>query len=408
MAAELLLGVTLFTLLIVTLTGIILIVRRSLFSDEQVSVQINMEKTLVVDRGRKLLDVLSAADLLLPSACGGKGTCGQCIVSVESGGGALLPTEAALLSKSEVEKHARLACQLVVKDDLSLTLPTEVFGVKRWLSTVRSSRNVSTYIREIVFELAPSDALPMKAGSYVIVHCPPYRAAFRDFDIENGYRSEWDRYDLWRFEAQTDVATARAYSIANYPEENDIVMLNVRIATPPPAAAPDVPPGVVSSYLFSLKPGDQAELSGPYGDFFAHDTSNEMIFIGGGAGMAPMRSHIVDQLRQLKSNRRISFFYGARNRQELFYNELFDSLQREHENFSWYAALSDPRPEDNWNGPVGLIHQVAYDRYLKEHPNPELCEFYVCGPPLMNAAVLKMLDDLGVERTNISLDDFGI
>ncbi|MGR8947198.1 MAG: NADH:ubiquinone reductase (Na(+)-transporting) subunit F [Gammaproteobacteria bacterium] len=406
MSLELIFGILLFTILVLVLVSVILIARALLFPSEPVHVLINGDQSLTVDVGRKLLEILAQAGVLLPAACGGRGTCGQCKLIVDVGGGAVLPTETAMLTKSEVAEHKRLACQVIVNRDLEITVPPEMYGVKKWPCTVRSSRNVSTFIRELVFELPTNDTLPVQAGSYVMVECPPFHASFKDFEIEDEYRPEWDHHNLWRFEVQTAVPEARAYSLANYPLENDRVMLNVRIATPPPGSAADIPPGVVSSYLFSLKPGDPVTVSGPYGEFLARNTDKEMVFIGGGAGMAPMRSHLLDQLLRIKTQRKISFWYGARNLQELFYQDLFSSLESEHPNFHWHAALSDPRPEDNWVGLTGLIHKVVYDNYLRDHPCPEQCEFYICGPPMMNVAVLTMLDDLGVERESILLDDF--
>ena len=406
MNLELIFGIALFTSLILVLTSIILLARDRLFPSEPVQVIINAEQIITVNVGRKLLEILADEGLLLPSACGGRGTCGQCKLTVVAGGGTALPTEAALLTKSEIAANQRLACQIVVNRDLEISVPPEMFGVKKWHCTVRTSKNVATFIRELVFDLPTGEIMPMQAGCYVIVECPPYQAAFKNFAIEDVYRPEWDRHDLWRFDAMTTVPITRAYSLANYPAESDTVMLNVRIATPPPGSSPEVSPGIVSSYLFNLKPGDAVTVSGPYGEFIARNTDKEMIFIGGGAGMAPMRSHILDQLLRIESQRKISFWYGARNLQELFYEDVFTKLATEHANFRWHAALSDPGPEDEWTGLTGLIHKVIYDEYLCGHPLPEQCEYYVCGPPLMNIAVLTMLEDLGVERDNILLDDF--
>lgn len=404
---EILLGITLFTGMVLILTVIILIVRSQLMITGNVDILINDERTVVVPVGEKLLGVLASADLLLPSSCGGKGTCGQCKVTVLEGGGTILPTEASLISKREANNNMRLACQVVVKRDMRLRLPAEIFGVRRWECTVRSNRNVATFIREVVFELPQGEIMNFQAGGYIQVECPAYHAHFKDFKIEDSYRTEWDRHNLWRFEAETKKPTTRAYSMANYPDEKGIVMLNVRIAIPPPGSDPAAPPGVVSSYLFSLKPGDKVTLSGSYGHFYAKETNNEMIFIGGGAGMAPIRSHIFDQLLRIKTKRKISFWYGARSRQELFYQDDFDALQTNHENFIWHIALSDPKSEDHWTGYKGFIHQVIFDNYLEEHPAPEDCEYYLCGPPMMNAAVIKMLEDLGIDKENIMLDDFG-
>jgi Na+-transporting NADH:ubiquinone oxidoreductase subunit F len=404
---ELTLGITFFTILIIGLTGMILLVRSRLFKSNEVTITINSEKTLVVLDGRKLLDSLSDIGLLLPSACGGRGTCGQCRLIINSGAGSILPTEKSLLNEEDLADHVRLACQVIVRQDLDIIVPAEIYGVEKWLCTLVKSANVSTFIRELVLELPKGDELVFRAGSFVMVECPPYEASFRDFEIDKDYCNEWTRFDMWRYKVKSTQTVSRAYSLANFPEENSIAILNVRIAIPPPGSNPSTPPGLASSYLFSLKPGDQLTLYGPYGDFFAKDTQKEMVFIGGGAGMAPMRSHIFDQLLRIKATRKISFWYGARNRKELFYEDFFTRLEAGHPNFHWFVALSDPTPEDRWTGAVGFIHNVVYDNYLANHPAPELCEYYVCGPPLMNSAVIKMLEDLGVERQDIVLDDFG-
>ncbi|NIN34813.1 MAG: NADH:ubiquinone reductase (Na(+)-transporting) subunit F [Gammaproteobacteria bacterium] len=404
---ELILGIMLFTSLILVLTAIILVVRSYLIPTGEVTILVNGERTIAGSVGEKLLDVLSGASLLVPSACGGRGTCGQCKVTVLEGGGAILPTETSLISKSEVANSVRLACQVVVRRNMRLALPPEIFGIRKWICTVRVNQNVSTFIKETVLELPPGVTMNFQAGSYIQVECPAYHASFREFKIDPRFRTEWDRHNLWRYETGTRKPTTRAYSMANYPEENNLIMLNVRIATPPPDSDPDTPPGVVSSYLFSLKPGDSVTVTGPYGHFFAKDTKNEMVFIGGGAGMAPMRSHIFDQLLRIKTRRKITFWYGARSCQEIFYQDDFDQLQASHENFRWYIALSDPKEEDQWTGYTGFIHKVVFDNYLKDHPAPEDCEYYLCGPPMMNAAVIKMLEDLGVEKGHIMLDDFG-
>jgi len=404
---ELILGITLFTSLILVLTAIILVVRSYLMPSGEVTILVNEERTIACTVGEKLLDALSGENLLLPSACGGRGTCGQCKVTVLGGGGAILPTETSLISKSEAANKMRLACQVIVKRDMRVTLPVEIFGIRRWACTVRTNRNVATFIKETVLELDPGVAISFQAGSYIQVECPVYHASFREFEIDPQFRAEWDRYSLWRYEAGTQKAATRAYSMANYPEENKLIILNVRIATPPPGSGPDIPPGVVSSYLFNLKPGDRVTVTGPYGHFFAKDTENEMVFIGGGAGMAPLRSHIFDQLLRIKTKRKITFWYGARSRQELFYQDDFDALQAGHGNFRWYIALSEPREEDHWTGYTGFIHKVVLENYLRDHPAPEECEYYLCGPPMMNAAVIKMLEDLGVEKDHVMLDDFG-
>jgi Na+-transporting NADH:ubiquinone oxidoreductase subunit F len=289
---------------------------------------------------------------------------------------------------------------------MAMEIPPEMLEIKKWQCTVRSNQNVATFIKELVLELPAGENVDFRAGGYIQIEAPPHLVKYTDFSVEDEYKEDWDKHNLWRYESKVDDEIVRAYSMANYPEEKGIIMLNVRIATPPPSN-PDVPPGQMSSYIFNLKPGDKVTISGPYGEFFAKDTDAEMIFIGGGAGMAPMRSHIFDQLRRQDSKRKISFWYGARSLREMFYEDDFNELAKTHENFEWYVGLSDPLPEDNWNGYTGFIHQILYDNYLKEHPAPEDCEYYICGPPMMNSAVFKMLDDLGVEQDNILFDDFG-
>ncbi len=404
---EILWGVGLFTAIILALVGIIVGARSKLVSSGNVNLTVNDEKELQVPVGGKLLGALSEAQMFLASACGGQGTCGQCRVQVFSGGGAILPTETSQITKREAADHQRLACQVAVKQDMAIRVPDDVFGVKKWECTVRSNHNVATFIKEFVLELPAGETMDFRAGGYIQIECPPHDLKYTDFDVEEEFRDDWDRYNLWRYESHVKAPTMRAYSMANYPLETGIIMLNVRIATPPPGAGENNPPGVMSSYIFGLKPGDKVTISGPYGHFFAKETDAEMVFIGGGAGMAPMRSHIFDQLERIKSNRKMTFWYGARSLREMFYVEDFDRLQAEHENFEWHVALSDPKPEDNWTGYTGFIHEVVYENYLRDHRAPEDCEYYMCGPPVMNAAVIQMLEDLGVEEENILLDDFG-
>jgi Na+-transporting NADH:ubiquinone oxidoreductase subunit F len=401
------LGVILFTTVVMVLVGFILGARSRLVPSGAVDILVNDERHIETAVGTKLLAALADARLFVASACGGGGTCGQCRVWVLEGGGAILPTEEALISRREARAGERLACQVVVKQDLRVRVPDEVFGVKQWLCRVRSNRNVATFIKETVLELPPGERLDFKAGGYVQLECPPHETSFADFEIEPQFRDEWDRYNLWALRSKVTSPVARAYSMANYPAENDIIMLNVRIATPPPSQWDSAPPGAMSSYIFSLKPGDRVQVAGPYGEFFARDTDKEMVFIGGGAGMAPMRSHIFDQLKRIETTRKITFWYGARSRREMFYVEDFDGLQREHDNFEWHVALSEPLPDDQWQGFTGFIHSVLHDEYLEHHPSPEDCEYYLCGPPMMNAAVIGMLEALGVDGENIMLDDFG-
>jgi Na+-transporting NADH:ubiquinone oxidoreductase subunit F len=404
---QVLLGVGLFTAVILLLVFVILLARSKLVATGNVAIVINDEKEIAVHPGGKLLQALANSDLFVPSACGGGGTCGQCKVQVLSGGGAILPTETSVINKREADAHYRLACQVSVKQDMKVRVPDEVFGVKQYETTVVSNRNVASFIKELVLALPEGEELDFRAGGYIQIECPPHDLKFTEFDIDEKFRDEWDKYDLWRYESHVKQPEMRAYSMASFPLERTVIKLNVRIATPPPGADDSIPPGIMSSYIFNMKPGDKAIVSGPFGEFFAKDTDAEMVFIGGGAGMAPMRSHIFDQLIRKHSKRKISFWYGARSLKEMFYAEEFDELAEKNDNFEWHLALSDPQPEDNWTGLTGFIHQVLYDEYLNEHPAPEDCEFYMCGPPMMNSAVIKMLDSLGVPEENILLDDFG-
>lgn len=404
---EVALGVVLFTGIILCLVVVILVVRSRLVATGDVVITLNGGRIIEARIGDKLLRALAETGIHLPSACGGVGTCGQCRVTVLRGGGAILPTEAAQITKREVAEGVRLACQVALRQDLTVQVPDEAFDVQQWECTVRSNANVATLIKELVLEMPHGRAINFRAGSYVQIVCPPYSAAFADFDIGPGFRDEWDRLNLWRCHAGTTTPTTRAYSMANYPEEGGVVTLVIRIAIPPPGAPESVPPGIVSSYLFSLKPGDTVSVSGPFGRFFAAETDNEMVFVGGGAGMAPMRSHILDQLKRIKSKRKITFWYGARSRRELFYEDEFDQLRDAYENFQWFVALSEPGPKESWQGETGFIHDVLYERYLKNHPAPEDCEYYLCGPPMMIKAVRNMLDNLGVDPDNIFFDDFG-
>ncbi len=404
---EVLLGVGLFTAVVLILVFVILAARSKLVSVGNVTVTVNDELELAIPVGSKLMQGLADNDLFVPSACGGGGTCGQCRVRVLSGGGAILPTETSVINKRDAADHYRLGCQVAVKQDMKVQVPDEVFGVKRYECEVISNRNVSSFIKELVVALPEGEELEFRAGGYIQIECPPHDLKYSDFDIDERFRDEWDRYNLWQYESHVKNADMRAYSMASFPLEKTVVKLNVRIATPPPGADPSVPPGIMSSYIFNLKPGDKATISGPYGEFFAKDTDNEMVFIGGGAGMAPMRSHIFDQLIRKHGTRKMSFWYGARSLKEMFYKDEFDELAAKNDNFEWHLALSEPQPEDDWTGLTGFIHQVLYDEYLASHPAPEDCEFYICGPPMMNTAVIKMLDSLGVPKENILLDDFG-
>ena len=407
MLLEVLLGAGLFTAIILALVFVILAARSSLVASGDATVMVNDDRELHIPVGAKLMQGLADAELFVPSACGGGGTCGQCRVQVTSGGGAILPTERSLINKRDAAKHYRLSCQVTVKQDMQVHVPDEVFGVRRIECTVVSNHNVASFIKELTLALADGEDLEFRAGGYIQTECPPHDLSFSDFDIGEQFHDEWDRYKMWRYESHVRKTETRAYSMANFPLEKGIVKLNVRIATPPPGSDASVPPGIMSSWIFGLKPGDKVTISGPYGEFFARETDNEMVFIGGGAGMAPMRSHIFDQLKRRHTSRKMSFWYGARSLKEIFYADEFDRLAAENDNFDWHLALSEPQPEDNWSGYSGFIHKVLHDEYLAEHDAPEDCEYYLCGPPMMNVAVIKMLEDLGVPRENIMLDDFG-
>lgn len=403
---EILLGIIIFTAIVIALVYVIIGAKSKLVAEGDVEILINDEKKIHVPAGSKLLTALADNGLFVSSACGGGGTCGQCKVKIKSGGGEILPTELSHITKREAAHGERLACQVSIKRDMDVEVEDSVFGVKKWECTVKSNDNVATFIKELVLELPPGEAINYRAGGYIQIECPEHVVKYSDYDVAERFRDDWDKFNLWRYVSNVKEPVLRAYSMASYPEEKEI-MLNVRIATPPPRADESVPPGIMSSYIFSLKPGDKCIVSGPYGEFFAKETDAEMVFIGGGAGMAPMRSHLFDQLRRLKSKRKITFWYGARSKREMFYVEDFDMLARENPNFTWHCALSDPLPEDNWTGYTGFIHNVVYENHLKNHPAPEDCEFYMCGPPMMNSAVIKMLLDNGVEPENIMLDDFG-
>ncbi|SCZ85534.1 NADH:ubiquinone reductase (Na(+)-transporting) subunit F [Nitrosomonas mobilis] len=403
---EISLGVFFFSAIIILLVLIILSARARLIPQGRIKIEINNERTIEAPSGEKLLGTLAAAEIFVSSPCGGSGTCGQCRVQVFEGGGVILPTEKSHINKHDAQAGYRLSCQVTVKQDLKIAVPHEVFGARKIQCIVRSNHNVATFIKELVLELPDDTPLEFRAGGYIQIECPAHNIKYQDFEIEERFRQDWDRYDLWRYTSQSDESVVRAYSMANYPEERGIIMLNVRIATPPPKTT-DISPGIVSSYIFSLRPGDPVTIMGPFGDFYARETDNEMIYVGGGAGMAPLRSHIFDQLRRLGSHRKISYWYGARSKNEMFYIEDFERLAMEHDNFTWHVALSDPLPEDDWQGDTGFIHQVLYDNYLKNHLAPEDCEYYLCGPPMMSQAVIRMLIDLGVETENILFDDFG-
>lgn len=404
---EIFLGVTMFTLIVLLLVVLILFAKSKLVASGNVDILVNDQKTLTVPAGGKLLGCLADAGIFVSSACGGGGTCAQCKVKVLDGGGDILPTEKNHISRRQAKEGERLSCQVAVKQNMTIEVPAEAFETKKWQCTVRSNENRATFIKELVLELPAGEDVGFKAGGYIQIEVPPHEVSYSDFDIEEEYHEDWDKYNLWRYKSVVREPVIRAYSMANYPGEEGIIMLNVRVASPPPRAPEGTPPGKVSSYIFDLKPGDQVTISGPYGEFFIKDTDAEMVYIGGGAGMAPLRSHIFELFKNLNTDRKVSYWYGGRSLRELFYIDEFRAIEEEFPNFKFNIALSEPLPEDNWTGYTGFIHQVLHDNYLKDHPAPEDIEYYICGPPMMNAAVFKMLDDLGVEKDNIAYDDFG-
>ena len=405
---EIYLGVGMFIAIVLALVFIIMFAKSKLVPEGDVQILINGDpaKSITTSPGGKLLGALADSGIFVSSACGGGGSCGQCHVHIKSGGGEILPTELNHISKRDAKEGLRLSCQVAIKQDMDIELPEEIFGVKKWECEVISNNNEATFIKELKLGIPDGESVPFRAGGYIQIEAPPHHIKYSDFDVPEEYRPDWNHFGFFDVESKVDEETIRAYSMANYPEEEGIILLNVRIATPPPKNL-SLPAGKMSSFIWSLKPGDKVTISGPFGEFFAKDTDAEMVFVGGGAGMAPMRSHIFDQLRRIKTDRKISFWYGARSAREMFYVEDFDMLAAENENFDWHVALSDPQPEDNWEGMTGFIHLVLLENYLKDHPAPEDCEFYMCGPPMMNAAVINMLKDLGVEDENIMLDDFG-
>lgn len=400
-------GVTMFTSVVMVMVALILVARSRLVSSGDVRILINddPDKAVVVPAGGKLLTTLASKGVFLASACGGGGTCSQCRCRVLDGGGTILSTEEGHFTRGEVRDHWRLSCQVAVKQDMRIVVPEDAIGVKRWECEVTSNDNVATFIKELNLRLPEGADVAFRAGGYVQLEIPPYAMNYREIDVDPQYHGDWDRFKVWDNTSKVDETTIRAYSMANYPEEKGILKFNIRIASPPPGSS--VPAGKMSSYVFKLRPGDKLTVFGPYGEFFVRDTPVEKIWIGGGAGMAPLRSQIFDELKRKGRTTKMSYWYGARSLREMFYTEEFDELAAKFPNFQWHVALSDPLPEDDWTGHKGFIHQVVFNEYLKDHPSPEDCEFYLCGPPPMTAAVLKMLSDLGVDPENIHLDDFG-
>ena len=402
-------SVLVFSLIILLLVLMLSIAEKKLLPQGDAKILINgdNEKSPTVKPGGSLLSSLSNQSIFIPSACGGGGTCSQCKCQVLSGGGDILPTEVSHFSRSEIKDNYRLACQVKVKGDMEVKIPDEIFNIKKWECTVKSNYNVATFIKELVLELPEGESLDFESGGYIQIDIPEYELKFSEFEVETEYREDWDKFKMWDLKAQNNNPEEfRAYSMANHPAEGNIVMLNVRIAHPPPNKW-DAPPGIASSYIFNLKPGDKVVISGPYGDFFIKDTDREMVYIGGGAGMAPLRSHLFHLFHTLKTGRKVSYWYGARSKREMFYDNHFKKIAEKFPNFSYNVALSDPTPEDNWVGYKGFIHQIVLDNYLSKHDAPTEIEYYMCGPPMMNSAVSKMLDDLGVDNEMIDFDDFG-
>ena len=404
-------AIVIFLVIIWLLVGLLLFARKKMIPEGKVKIGINGKKEIEHERGCTLLQALADEKVFVPSACGGGGSCGTCRGKVLSGGGEILPTELSHISRKEAADHVRLFCQVKVREDMQIEIPESFFGIKKWECTVVSNRNVATFIKELVLQLPEGETMDFRSGGYIQIDIPACTVKFSDMDIDEPYRSDWQKMGLFELKMKNTADTVRAYSMANYPAENGIVKLNVRIATPPfnrkKGRWEKVNPGVASSFIYSLKPGDKVFVSGPYGDFFVEDTDREMMFIGGGAGMAPMRSHIFDQFKVKQTQRKTTFWYGGRSLKELFYTDEFEQIAAEHDNFSFHIALSDALPEDNWTGPTGFIHNVIYEEYLKAHPAPEEIEYYICGPPMMLQAVLKMLDSLGVPKEMVHYDDFG-
>jgi len=403
-----LIGIVVFSSVVFFLLGILFFVEARIVKKGDCLVTINddRKKSITVASGSTLLAAMVSNDIFLPSACGGGGSCGQCRCKVEKGGGDLLPTELPHLSRREIKGNIRLACQVKVRDEMQIRIPDEIFSIKKYHATVVTNKNVATFIKELVLKLDPGEDFDYQAGAYIQIDIPEYEVEFTEFDVAERFNASWEKFELRKLGSQSEDAVYRAYSLASAPYEKESLRFTVRLATPP-ADAPEAPPGVGSSYVFSLQSGDRVTLSGPYGDFFVKDTEKEMCFVGGGAGMAPMRSHIFNQLNEAGTTRKMTFWYGARSKQEMFYDEDFQLLNERFENFSYYVALSDLQPEDNWDRLTGFVHQCLYDEYLSTHQDPSEVEYYLCGPPMMLKAVMKMLDSLGVDPEAIAFDDFG-
>lgn len=399
-------GVITFLALQFLLVAFIVVAKKTLLPSGEITIEINENKKFQAQPGGKLLTTLSEEGIILSSACGGGGSCGQCRCIVIDGGGAILPTEKGQINNRDAKLGVRLSCQVPVKRDLQIKVPPEMLDAKKWDCKVVSNDNVATFIKELVIGLPEGEEVDFKAGGYIQIEVPPHTIDYQNFEIDDRFLSDWTKFKMFQYKSHVHTPVTRAYSMANYPGERGIIKLNVRIASPPPGQVA-VPPGQVSSYIFNLQPGDDVTIAGPFGEFFMDDSQSEILLIGGGAGMAPLRSHIFDLFKAKQTDRKVSFWYGGRSVQELFYVEEFEDLERNHDNFSFHLALSEPQPEDNWTGYTGFIHQVLFDEYLEEHPAPEDVNYYLCGPPMMNQAVFGMLDNLGVEPENIRFDDFG-
>lgn len=410
-AGTVLISVVIFVVVMILLVVVLLYARQKLTPQGDVTLKIN-DRELVVSPGSNVLATLSGNGIFLPSACGGGGTCGLCKCQITEGGGSILPTETGFFTRREQQNNWRLGCQVKIREDMTIKVPEAVLGIRKWECEVVSNRNVATFIKEFVVKLPEGEDLQFKSGEYVQIDVPRYDVDFaKDIDVEEEYRTDWDNFRMWDLKMKNNEETYRAYSMANYPAEKNLIILNIRIATPPWDSARkqfmNVPPGICSTFIFSRKPGDKVSISGPYGDFHIKNTENEMVYIGGGAGMAPLRSHIFHLLKTMKSTRKISFWYGARSKREVFYEDEFRALEKNFPNFKFNIALSEPLLQDNWTGYTGFIHQVLYDNYLSKLELPEEVEYYLCGPPVMNSAVFSMLDGLGVPPESIAFDDFG-
>ncbi len=404
---EIFFGILCYLILQLILVTLIVLAKKSLLPSGEISILINDDKKLTTNPGGKLLTSLADQSIFLSSACGGGGSCGQCRVVVDEGGGAILPTERSLINIFEAKAGIRLSCQVPVKHDLRIHIPPEMLETRKWQCRVHSNQNVATFIKELVLELPPGEEVNFKPGGFIQIEVPPHALSYSSFDIDERFLADWKKFKMFQYTSHVHTPVTRAYSMANYPGEKGIIKLNIRIASPPPRGPATIPPGQVSSYIFNLKPGDEVTISGPFGEFFIEESDSEMVYIGGGAGMAPLRSQIFDLFKARDTKRKVSYWYGGRSSQEVFYADEFEELAHEHDNFSFHVALSEPQPEDNWEGLTGFIHQVLYDNYLHDHPAPEDINYYMCGPPMMAKAVVEMLDNLGVEPENIHFDDFG-